>query len=135
MSYIPRPIPGAGNGEQTDMEYAAIIQRNTLIPINTYNNFANSNQYSLTHTRAITDSQTINAGRGTGTFLDSSNYNAGLGWDKTGNQNPGSIVGAGIGRSPSLTLNNATWNMGPVGLNMLNYNQPDTSLNIGQVII
>jgi hypothetical protein len=133
--YIPRPIPGAGNGEQSDMEYAAIIQRNSLIPFNTYNSFANSNQYSLTHTRAITDSQTINAGRGTGTFLDINNYNAGLGWDKTGNQSPGSIVGAGIGRSASLTINNATWNMGPVGLNMINYNQPDTSLNVGQVII
>jgi len=133
--YIPRPIPGQGNGGQSDMEYAAIIQRNTLIPINTYNSFANANQYSLTHTRAITDSRTPNAGRGTGVFLDIQNYGAGLDWDRLGNPQPGSIVGAGICRSPSITMNNATWNMGPVGLGMLNYDHPDTTGNVGQVII
>jgi hypothetical protein len=133
--YIPRPVPGAGNGGQTDMEYAAIIQRNQLIPINTYNSFANANQYSLTHTRAITDGLTPNAGRGTGTFLDINNYGAALDWDKFGNPQPGSIVGAGIGRSPSLSLNNGTWQMGPVGLGMTNYSFPNMALNVGQVII
>ena len=133
--YIPRPIPGAPNGGQSDLEYAAIIQRNTLIPINTYNSYAAANQYSLTHTRAITDAQTPNAGRGTGTFLDINNYNAGLDWDRYGNPQPGSIVGAGAGRAPSITMNNATWNMGPVGLGMTNYTSPNTGLNVGQVII
>lgn len=133
-NYIPRPVPGAGNGGQTDMEYAAIIQRNILIPRNTYKS-PSAERYSLTHTRAITDNQTVNAGRGTGNFLDIENYGAGLGWDKTGNPVPGSLVGAGIGRTPSITINNATWNMGPVGLGMINYNAPDMSLNVGQVII
>jgi hypothetical protein len=133
--YIPRPVPGAGNGGQTDLEYAAIIQRGVLIPRNLYNSFAAANQYSLTHTRAITDNETVNAGRGTGNFLDIENYGAGLGWDRTGNPSPGSIVGAGIGRSPSITINNATWQMGPVGLGMQNYAAPDMSLNVGQVII
>lgn len=134
--YISRPVPGAGQGGQTDMEYAAVIQRNALIPINTYNSFDDSNKYSLTHTRAITDKKTPNAGRGTGTFLDINNYDAGLDFDKLGNkQNPGSIVGAGIGRGASITLNNATWNMGPTGLNMQNYSNPNTALNVGQVII
>ena len=133
--YIPRPVPGQGNGGQTDMEYAAIIQRNLLIPRNLYNSAAAANQYSLTHTRAVTDNQTVNAGRGTGNFLDIQNYGAGLGWDRSGNPVPGSIVGAGIGIIQSITINNATWNMGPVGLGMLNYNAPDMSRNIGQVII
>lgn len=132
--YIPRPVPGAGNGGQTDMEYAAIIQRGVLIPRNLYQ-VGGPTQYSLTHTRAITDNQTVNAGRGTGAFLDIENYGAGLGWDRTGNPNPGSIVGAGIGRSPSITLNNATWDMGPSGLGMQNYNAPDMTRNVGQVII
>jgi hypothetical protein len=133
--YIPRPIPGQPTGGQSDLEYAAIIQRNTLIPINTYNSYAAANQYSLTHTRAITDSQTPNAGRGTATFLDIENYVAGLEWDKLGNPQPGSIVGAGIGRSPSMTLNSATWGYGPVGLGMSNYAPPNTALNTGQVVI
>lgn len=133
--YIPRPVPGAPNGGQSDLEYAAIIQRNTLIPINTYKNDTPANQYSLTHTRAITDTQTPNAGRGTARFLDIENYGAGLDWDKLGNPQPGSIVGAGIGRSPSLSMNYATWDMGPNGLGMQNYSNPNTSLNVGQVII
>jgi hypothetical protein len=134
-NYIPRPVPGQNVGGQSDMEYAAIIQRNTLIPINTYKNDVAANQYSLVHTRAITDTQTPNAGRGTGRFLDIDDYGAGLDWDRLGNPNPGSIVGAGIGRSPSMTLNSSTWGMGPVGLNMTNYTQPNTALNVGQVTI
>lgn len=133
--YIPRPIPGAPNGGQSDLEYAAIIQRNTLIPINRYNSVAAANQYSLTHTRAISDQQTPNAGRGTGIFLDINNYGGGLDWDKFGNPQPGSIVGAGIGRAPSLTLNNVTWGYGPVALGYTNYDHPNTAGNIGQVII
>jgi hypothetical protein len=134
-NYIPRPVPGQNVGGQSDMEYAAILQRNTLIPINTYNSYAAANQYSLTHTRAITDSQTPNHGRGTGIFLDIDNYNAALDWDRFGNPQPGSIVGAGIGRTPSITLNNATWGMGPAGLGMTNYTSPNTALNVGQVVI
>jgi hypothetical protein len=134
-NYIPRPIPGAPTGGQTDLEYAAIIQRNLLIPRNTYNNTTNTNQYSLTHTRAVTDTLTPNAGRGTGTFLDIENYGAGLLWDRQGNPQPGSIVGAGIGRGQSMTLNNATWGYGPAGLSMTNYQPPNTALNVGQVQI
>ena len=134
-NYIPRPIPGAPTGGQTDLEYAAIIQRNTLIPINTYKNDVPANQYSLTHTRALTDTQTPNAGRGTGVFLDIDNYGVGLDWDKTGNASQGTVVGAGIGRTTSLSLNSATWGYGPAGLNMTNYQYPNMGLNIGQVII
>jgi len=134
-NYIPRPVPGQNVGGQSDMEYAAILQRNTLIPTNRYNNYASANQYSPVHTRAITDNQTPNAGRGTGVFLDIDNYGAGLDWDKLGNPQPGSIVGAGAGRAPSLTMNNATWGMGPAGLGMTNYTPPNTALNVGQVTI
>lgn len=134
-NYIPRPVPGAPTGGQTDLEYAAIIQRNTLIPINTYKNDVPANQYSVNHTRAITDAQTPNAGRGTGRYLDIDNYGAGLDWDKQGNPNQGTVVGAGIGRNQSMTLNSATWGYGPAGLNMTNYQYPNMALNVGQVII
>jgi hypothetical protein len=134
-NYIARPVPGDSNGGQSDLEYAAIIQRNVLIPKNLYNNFDDANKYSLTHTRAITDEKTLNYGKGTGNFLDIENYGAGAGWDRNGNQNPGSIVGRGIGRNQAITLNNATWGYGPTGLDMQYYTAPDTSLNTGQVII
>jgi len=134
-NYIPRPTPGDANGGQSDMEYAAIIQRNILIPRNYYNSFASANQYSLTHTRAVSDNQTVNYGKGTGNFLDITNYGAGAGWDRDGNPIPGSIVGAGVGRNVSLTNNSATWGYGPTQLSMQNYTAPDMSLNVGQVII
>jgi hypothetical protein len=113
------------------MEAAAIAARAILIPINTYNNYASPNEYSPTHTRALSDSTTPVYGKGSGGFLDIDNY-GGVGGDFDIN---GNSSYAGSGRNPELSLNNSLWGYGPAGLSMTAYQYPDTSLNIGQVII
>jgi hypothetical protein len=124
-------MPTNYNGEQSPLEKAAIIARSNLIPKNLYNSEDASNQYSPTHTRAISDNTTPVNGKGSGNFLDIENYK-GVGGtiDIFGNQNF-----AGSGREPLLTNNSATWGYGPVGLGMSNYTAPDTSANKGQVVI
>ena len=126
------PIGNPYNGGQSPLEIAAIAQRAFLIPINTYNNAAPANTYTATHTRALSDGLTPIYGKGSGQFLDIDNY-GGVGgeWDRNGNQSNS----VGSGRNPLLTLNSASWGYGPTGLGMSLYTQPNTSLNIGQVII
>ena len=115
------------NGGQTALEIAAIAARNTLLPINTYNNASASNSYSATHTRALADQQTPNYGKGTGNFLDIENYTAGSAIDINGNQ----ITANGSGRIPAFANNYGTWGYDPTH----RYTHPDTSGNVGQVII
>ena len=126
------PVGSPYNGGQSPLEAAAIAQRAFLIPANTYNNAAAANEYSATHTRALSDTLTPIYGKGSGQFLDIENY-AGVGgeWDVNGNQSNS----VGSGRNPLLTLNSATWGYGPAGLGYSGYVSPNTSLNIGQVII
>jgi len=100
------------------LEQAAIAARNTLIPINTYNSADDSNNYSSTHTRALSDSQTPVAGKGTGVFLDT--YNGGGSLDING-----SPQAAGSGRLQNVAVNQYN------GINT--YQHPDTSGNQGQV--
>ena len=120
------------NGGQTKLELAAIEQRNKLIPLNNYNNAATANNYTSTHTRALSDKETPNYGKGSGQFLDIENYNGvGSDIDINGNQ----TIGGGSGRNSLLSLNNATWGYGPEGLGMQGYKKPNTSTNTGQVII
>jgi len=121
------PIPHLPVGGQTALEQYAINQRKVLIPKNIYNNEDKANNYSQTHTRALADQTTPNYGKGTGNFLDINNYNAGSDWDKLGNP----AVAVGGGRNPMFANNLATWGY---GVNS-NYKKPDTSKNIGQVII
>ena len=125
-------MPTVYNGNQSPLEAAAIAARATLIPINTYNNFAVANEYTATHTRALSDATTPIYGKGSGQFLDIDNY-GGVGGDWDVNRNASNSVGSG--RNPQMSLNNATWGYGPNGLGMTNYQHPNTSLNIGQVII
>lgn len=71
------------------LEQAANAAREALIARNTYNGESNSNGYSGTHTRALSDELTPKAGKGTGTFLDT--YNGGDDIDVNGNPTiPGS---------------------------------------------
>ena len=124
------PIPHLPDGGQSALEKAAIAQRNTLIPINTYNNLQTANEYTATHTRAISDSQTPHYGKGSGQYLDIFNY-AGVGsdWDQNGNQLTAN--GQGSGRNPAFANNLSTWGYGPSSYYLI----PNTSLNTGQVII
>lgn len=125
-------MPTIYNGGQAPLEVAAIAQRNFLIPQNTYNNASKANEYTATHTRALSDKTSPIYGKGSGNFLDIQNY-GGVGgdWDINGNQ----ANSQGSGRSPLLSNNNSTWGYGPTQLAMTPYQHPDTSLNIGQVII
>jgi len=125
------PVGNPYNGGQSPMEAAAIAARATLIPINTYNNYAPANEYTATHTRALSDSTTPVYGKGSGGFLDIDNY-GGVGGDYDIN---GNSIYAGSGRNPEIGLNNSLWGYGPVGLGMTGYQHPNTSLNVGQVII
>ena len=112
----------------TQLELAAIAQRAMLTTPNSYkqdwNNPSNvNNQYSPTHTRALADTVTPEYGKGTGGFLDTSNYNAGGEFDKNGNP---SILGSG--RNSAMIQNQAQWGYGPTNV----YGIPDTSGNAGQ---
>ena len=125
------PVSQPYNGGQTPLEAAAIAARATLIPINIYNNAAPANEYTATHTRALSDGLTPVYGKGSGGFLDINNYGGvGGSYDINGNANY-----AGSGRNPEMSLNNTLWGYGPQGLSMQNYTAPNTSLNVGQVII
>jgi hypothetical protein len=126
------PIGNPYNGGQTPLEAAAIVQRNILLAISNYNNVSASNNYTATHTRALSDSTTPIHGKGSGGFLDITNYN-GVGgeWDKNGNQ----ANAVGSGRIPAFALNASSWGYGPNALGMQTYQAPNTSANIGQVII
>ena len=125
-------MPTPYNGGQSPLEAAAIVQRNILIAISPYNNAAVANNYTATHTRALSDTTTPIYGKGSGQYLDIDNY-GGVGgdWDINGNQ----INSVGSGRNPAMGLNSSTWGYGPNGLGMVNYQHPNTSLNVGQVII
>lgn len=121
------PTPGT----QSKLEIAAIAARNTILPINTYNNVAAANEYTATHTRALSDNSTPVNGKGSGQFLDIDNY-ANVGGSLDINGSPTNV---GSGRNPAMALNGSTFGYGPVGLGMTNYQHPDTSANAGQVII
>jgi len=125
-------MPKIYNGGQSPLEAAAITQRNILIPKNTYNNVAVANNYGATHTRALSDTTTPIYGKGSGQFLDIYNY-GGVGgdWDINGNQ----ANSIGSGRNPEITLNAGIWGYGPSQVAGSDYVSPNTSLNVGQVII
>ena len=102
------------------LEQIAIDRRNAILPINTYNASDNANQYGATHTRALSDSQTPVNGKGTGVFLDTANGGGSL--DINGSPNA-----AGSGRLANVAVNE---------FNKDNqYVHPDTSGNVGQVVL
>lgn len=110
---------------QSKLEIIGIDQRNTLLPKNDYN-YIVGNQYTKTHTRALADIDTPEAGRGTGGFLDSENYGAGTRTDIKGNPTI-----PGTGRNAAIAGNESTWGYGPGNF----YQKPDTTQNNGQAQI
>ena len=113
------------------LEQAAIAKRDELIAINKFDNVANSNNYTATHTRALSDSQTPVHGKGNPN--DGSIESSALGG---GYYNISGPVGGSydINGSPSMV---GSGRIGNVTKNSFNFNvqyqHPDTSLNIGQV--
>ena len=102
------------------LEIAANAARNANTAFNTYNNADDSNNYSATHSRALSDNATPVNGKGTGIFLDTSNGG--------GSQDiNGAPDAAGSGRLQNVAVN---------AFNEANqYNHPDTSGNVGQVVL
>ena len=95
------------------LELIGINNRNGLIIPNLYKqdwlapgNITNN--YSVLHTRALSDNKTPIYGKGTGGFLDTSNYLAGGEYDKNGN-----VRYAGSGRLNAIGINTAQWSYGP----------------------
>tara|TARA_B100000927_G_scaffold68859_1_gene54506 strand:- start:2720 stop:3064 length:345 start_codon:yes stop_codon:yes gene_type:complete len=106
------------------LEQIAISQRNSLIASNSYDNSDPGNNYSATHTKALSDQVTPIYGKGTGVFLDTNNG----GGDVDINGNP---LYGGSGRLAAFANNGATWGYTPSD----NYTTPDTTENIGQVVL
>jgi hypothetical protein len=103
------------------LEEAALIQREKNVVKNAYNNEDDANNYTATHTKALSDSETPVKGKGTGIFLDT--FNGGGDLDINGNPTYG-----GSGRLAAFANNTSTWGFGPTSP----YVHPDTSGNIGQ---
>ncbi len=106
------------------LEQAALATRDSLIAINAYDNASDANNYSATHTKALSDQTTPIKGKGTGVFLDT--YNGGGDLDINGNPTYG-----GSGRLAAFANNGSTWGYTP----STNYTAPDTSGNVGQVTL
>lgn len=106
------------------LEQAAIAARDALVASNAYNSVDPANNYSATHTKALSDQTTPIKGKGTGIFLDT--YNGGGDFDINGNP-----ASAGSGRISAYAQNGAQWGYTP----QVNYSTPDTSANTGQVIL
>ena len=102
---------------QSKLEQLAIAVRDGLVTRNTYNNADDANNYTDTHTRALSDQLTPVQGKGTGIFLDT--YNGGGSVDINGTPNA-----VGSGRIKNVAFNQ--YNKDKV------YENPDTSGNVGQ---
>jgi hypothetical protein len=105
--------------EQSDLEKIAIDVRNTLKAKNTYND-GDGKKYKAGHTRALSDDETPVHGKGTGVYMDT--YNGGGDLDINGSPE---VVGSG--RIKNKALNEYNEDKG--------YTKPDTSGNVGQIIV
>ena len=105
---------------QNDLERIAIEKRNELIARNTYNSSDAEQNYSATHTRALSDTETPNYGKGTGVFMDTSAGGSSIDIN-------GSPEAPGSGRIKNVATNEYNKDN--------DYETPDMSGNVGQVII
>lgn len=103
--------------KQTKLEQIAIEQRASLLPKSVYNE-TDGNNYTVTHTRAKSDSETPIQGKGTGKYMDIDNGGGYI--DENGNG-----IDNMSGRNANVAIND--YNSGK------NYETPDTSKNVGQI--
>ena len=95
-----------------------------------------NSSYGVNNTNALADNLSPYNGRGTsdgitnGVYGAINNYNGGNTEDINGVP-----AQAGSGRNSQVVLNAGTWGYGPVVIAGSNYITPNTSANIGQVII
>jgi len=95
-----------------------------------------NDKYGVNNTNALADSLSPYNGRGTGDGVTNGvygaiqNYNGGNTEDING-----VVTSVGSGRNQQVVLNAGTWGYGPSVIAGSDYEQPDTSGNIGQVIL
>jgi hypothetical protein len=104
----------------TKLEEIAIEARKMLVTNNTFNDEALPNNYSATHTHAMSDDQTPVHGKGTGQSFDTNN--GGSSQDIHGTPNA-----TGSGRIANVLKNQYNADN--------DYKTPDMSGNVGQVTI
>ena len=97
---MPTNLEIIGINERSGLVTPNLYKQNWATPINTTDN------YSVLHTRALSDTTTPIYGKGTGIFLDTSN--GGGDYDINGNINY-----AGSGRLNAISINTASWSYGP----------------------
>jgi hypothetical protein len=95
--------------EKSRLETIAEDARKKLIVKNIYNGENPANNYSDTHTRALSDQETPTYGKGNGEYLNTYNFS------KTGSDIDinGSSEYAGSGRNAAIAYNQAKWGYGP----------------------
>lgn len=86
------------NNKKTKLEQIAEEQRKVLMGRNTYNGFSEDQQYSRTHTRALSDEETPVHGKGTGKYLDTAEGGSSV--DRNGDPNM-----LGSGRNGNIKFN------------------------------
>ena len=101
--------------EDSKLGKLAALARKKNITKNDFNGEADANNYTATHTKALSDRETPVKGKGTGVYLDT--YNGGGDMDINGNP-----VYAGSGRNAAMANNTSTWGYGPDSP----YTAPDT---------
>jgi hypothetical protein len=105
---------------QNELEKIAIQKRKELISKNVYNSSADEQNYSAMHTRALSDTETPNHGKGTGKYLDTTEGGSNI--DINGNpEAPGS------GRVKNIATNEYNQDN--------DYDTPDMTGNVGQITI
>ena len=93
--------------QESKLGMLAAIARKSNIVKNGFNGESDANNYSATHTKAMSDQETPIQGKGTGIYLD------------TYNGNP---MYAGSGRLAAIANNTSKWGYGPSSP----YTAPDT---------
>jgi len=92
--------------------------------------------YGVNNTNALADSLSPYNGRGTGDGVSNGVYGAINNYAGGNIEDINGVASqAGSGRNPQITLNAGTWGYGPSQIAGDDYTQPNTSANIGQVII
>jgi len=91
---------------KSKLDELATEYRKKNIVKNDYNGEDDANNYSSTHTKAMSDQQTPVKGKGTGVYMDT--YNGGGDMDINGNP-----IYAGSGRLAAIANNTSKWGYGP----------------------
>lgn len=109
---MPSNLELIGINERSGLITPNLYKQDWTVPSNLVNN------YSVLHTRALSDTVTPIYGKGTGIFLDTTN--GGGEYDINGNQ----VSFVGSGRGPLMALNYSTWTFNSNVINWYSMTHP-----------